>query len=88
MKLSKRQLKRIIREVYTRINRQNRLIEGNEDPDDEIIDSFDTETLIITQYTDGFVQIEKRGDPRGIIDFESTELPAVIAALRKMELIK
>ena len=88
MKLSKRQLKQIIREEYNRIHRRKRLNEGNEDPFDEIIDSFDTETLIITQYADGFVQIEKRGDPQGVIDFESTELPGVIAALQKMELIK
>ena len=92
MKLSKRQLKQIIREEYKRILRRGRLNEGDEYEDDEIIDSFETETMYITQYANGYVQIEKKevesqfGGQPNYVDFDSSELPGVVAALQKMEL--
>ena len=83
MRITKRELKRIIREEYSRMIRRKRLTEGVED-EDEIIAEEESETLYITQYANGFVQIEKKDNIREVLDFDSSELPAVIAALQKM----
>lgn len=87
MKLTKRQLKRIIKEEYRRINRRNVIRESyDDDEEDEIIEDFESETMYITQYANGFVQLEKKDNIQEVIDFDHTEIPAVIAALQKMEL--
>ena len=89
MKLSKLRLKRMIREEYNRIRRKRRITEATyEGYDEEIVASYDTERLIVTKYTDGFVQIEIRYDGAPSIDVEPSELPDLIAILQKLEAIK
>ena len=90
MKLSKRQLKHIIREEYNRIQQRRRITEGTSGHafDEEIVESLDTERLIATKYADGWVQIEIRYEGAPSIDVDPRELPDLIAILQKLEAIK
>ena len=89
MKLSKRQLKQMVREEYNRIHRRRRITEATfEGYNEEMVASFETERLIVTKYADGFVGIEIRYDGAPSIDVEPSELPDLIAILQKLEAMK
>ena len=73
----------MIREEY------NRITEGTPHAfDEEIVESLDTERLIVTKYADGWVQIEIRYEGAPTIDVDPSELPDLIAILQKLEAIK
>ena len=89
MKLSKRHLKQMVREEYNRIHRRRRITEAPfEGYDGEIVDSLETERLIVTKYSDGFVEIEIRYEGAPSIEIEPSELPDLIAILQKLEAMK
>ena len=74
MKLSKRQLKRIIKETM--------------DQSDEIIHEEESDSLFITQYGDGAVQIESKQNNNELIIFSSAEIAQIIAALKMMQQVE
>ena len=90
MKLSKRQLKRIIREEYNQIQRRKRLTETTSGHayNEEMVEQLETERLIVTKYADGWIQIEIRYEGAPSIDVNPSELPDLIAILQKLETIK
>ena len=74
MKLSKRQLKRIIKETM--------------DQSDEIIHEEESDSLFITQYGDGAVQIESKQNNNELVVFSSAEIAQIIAALKMMQQVE
>jgi len=58
------------------------------DQSDEIIHEEESDSLFITQYGDGAVQIESKQNNNELVVFSSAEIAQIIAALKMMQQVE